>query len=286
MNDFEASEELPNTFQEENVFQAEKISKHRKRRGKDEFFVKWKGWSTKHSTWEPRENILDERLLHAFLQQEKDSKSKKHYNKKRRKTSTSMKFESFDSKENSGNQNFVNCSLTVGSSYHCDVRHPPHHSPVSNVIGDAKNSYNENDYNVQLGTLDSTLDDKKNCEKMNYSPTCMTHLKGQDKKVNNNNFLNASLSTISQGGDIISADASSESNSNSNSTTYKEMPTNSLGVDYSLCFNEENSSKNEERYISTSSSGVIITDISVDSSAITFIEIPSIEKRFETDIKK
>uniref|UniRef100_A0A673MJE4 Chromobox protein homolog 8-like n=1 Tax=Sinocyclocheilus rhinocerous TaxID=307959 RepID=A0A673MJE4_9TELE len=47
----------------ERVFAAESIIKRRIRRGRMEYLVKWKGWSQKYSTWEPEENILDERLF-------------------------------------------------------------------------------------------------------------------------------------------------------------------------------------------------------------------------------
>uniref|UniRef100_A0A8C6TKJ8 Chromobox homolog 8a (Pc class homolog, Drosophila) n=1 Tax=Neogobius melanostomus TaxID=47308 RepID=A0A8C6TKJ8_9GOBI len=50
----------------ESVFAAESILKRRIRRGRWEYLVKWKGWSQKYSTWEPEENILDERLFAAF----------------------------------------------------------------------------------------------------------------------------------------------------------------------------------------------------------------------------
>lgn len=48
------------------VYAAERIMKKRVRKGTVEYFVKWKGWSQKHSTWEPEENILDRRLIDSY----------------------------------------------------------------------------------------------------------------------------------------------------------------------------------------------------------------------------
>ncbi|KAM4535961.1 chromobox protein homolog 8a [Fundulus diaphanus] len=56
----------------ESVFAAESIIKRRIRRGRWEYLVKWKGWSQKYSTWEPEENILDERLFAAFEERERE----------------------------------------------------------------------------------------------------------------------------------------------------------------------------------------------------------------------
>lgn len=58
------------------VFAAECILKKRERRKKVEYLIKWKGWSSKYNTWEPEENILDERLLEAFGEPKKRSKSR------------------------------------------------------------------------------------------------------------------------------------------------------------------------------------------------------------------
>uniref|UniRef100_A0A182WBK5 Chromo domain-containing protein n=1 Tax=Anopheles minimus TaxID=112268 RepID=A0A182WBK5_9DIPT len=51
---------------DDRVYAAEKIMKKRVRAGKAEYQVKWKGWSQRHNTWEPEENILDQRLIEMF----------------------------------------------------------------------------------------------------------------------------------------------------------------------------------------------------------------------------
>ncbi|KAM3592613.1 uncharacterized protein V6R79_022096 [Siganus canaliculatus] len=54
------------------VFDAECILSKRPRKGKFEYLVKWRGWSSKHNSWEPEENILDPRLLAAFHKREQE----------------------------------------------------------------------------------------------------------------------------------------------------------------------------------------------------------------------
>lgn len=44
--------------------------KERSRRGKRQFYIKWKGYSTRFNTWEPEENILDQRLIEMFYAQQ------------------------------------------------------------------------------------------------------------------------------------------------------------------------------------------------------------------------
>lgn len=40
------------------VYRVDKIVKERIRRGKKEYLIKWKGYSSKYNTWEPEENII------------------------------------------------------------------------------------------------------------------------------------------------------------------------------------------------------------------------------------
>lgn len=49
-----------------NVYTAERILAKRKHHGVTQYYIKWKGYSIKDSTWEPAENILDRGLLVAF----------------------------------------------------------------------------------------------------------------------------------------------------------------------------------------------------------------------------
>ncbi|XP_019864585.1 polycomb group protein Pc isoform X2 [Aethina tumida] len=70
------------------VYAAERIMKKRVRKGVVEYFVKWKGWSQKHNTWEPEENILDVRLIDLFEKSQKSDGSHKRGPKKKEKHTT------------------------------------------------------------------------------------------------------------------------------------------------------------------------------------------------------
>nr|XP_039274470.1 chromo domain-containing protein LHP1-like [Styela clava] len=59
----------------EGVFAAEMLMRKRIKKGRVEYLVKWKGWPTKFNTWEPRENILDTRLLQIFKKQEEEGET-------------------------------------------------------------------------------------------------------------------------------------------------------------------------------------------------------------------
>nr|XP_023418674.1 chromobox protein homolog 2 isoform X2 [Cavia porcellus] len=54
----------------EKVFAAECILSKRLHKVRLEYLDKWRGWSSKHNSWEPEENILDPRLLLAFQKKE------------------------------------------------------------------------------------------------------------------------------------------------------------------------------------------------------------------------
>lgn len=56
---------------EDRVFAAERIIKKRMKSRKTEYLVKWKGWSQRHNTWEPEENILDQRLIDSYERQQR-----------------------------------------------------------------------------------------------------------------------------------------------------------------------------------------------------------------------
>ena len=49
-----------------NIFAAEKILKKRMRKGKIQYLVKWSNFPKSASTWEPEDNILDQRLITEF----------------------------------------------------------------------------------------------------------------------------------------------------------------------------------------------------------------------------
>ncbi|CAH3171339.1 unnamed protein product [Porites lobata] len=53
-------------FQEPDVFAAEKILQSSTRNGKVQYLIRWANYPVSDVTWEPAENILDQRLLDEF----------------------------------------------------------------------------------------------------------------------------------------------------------------------------------------------------------------------------
>ncbi|XP_018327322.1 polycomb group protein Pc [Agrilus planipennis] len=87
------------------VYAAERIMKKRIRKGVVEYLVKWKGWSQKHNTWEPEENILDVRLIDLFERSlVKSDTHKRGPKKKDRSSEPVQQAETEDEAHNSGEE--------------------------------------------------------------------------------------------------------------------------------------------------------------------------------------
>ena len=50
----------------EQWFVVERILGERRKRGKVQFLISWKGYDASHDSWEPEENVLDQSLLDAW----------------------------------------------------------------------------------------------------------------------------------------------------------------------------------------------------------------------------
>ena len=71
----DSDEDEEDIFEDPQVFKAEKILDHRKRKGKTEYFVKWFDYSEEHNTWEPEENILDPLLITSYHEARKEQQT-------------------------------------------------------------------------------------------------------------------------------------------------------------------------------------------------------------------
>ena len=66
-DDASCTEELDNEAdQQDDIYTAEEIVKQQLRNGKPEYFINWLGYPASHNTWEPAENIPDQRLITLF----------------------------------------------------------------------------------------------------------------------------------------------------------------------------------------------------------------------------
>uniref|UniRef100_A0A0N5CBA2 Chromo domain-containing protein n=1 Tax=Strongyloides papillosus TaxID=174720 RepID=A0A0N5CBA2_STREA len=59
------------------IYIVEKLLNSRIRKNKKEYLVKWKEWGPKHNTWEPEDNILDERLIQEYEESKRSKKKHK-----------------------------------------------------------------------------------------------------------------------------------------------------------------------------------------------------------------
>ena len=54
----------------EDVYEVEELLKNRVVRGKEQYLVKWKGFSLGHSSWEPVSNLRCPRLLQHYREEQ------------------------------------------------------------------------------------------------------------------------------------------------------------------------------------------------------------------------
>ena len=71
------------------MYDAEEIIHKRRKKGKMEYLVKWKGYSSSANTWEPKKNLFDPRLIQQFLAKMKEKPKPPPEGKKRDRKSTS-----------------------------------------------------------------------------------------------------------------------------------------------------------------------------------------------------
>lgn len=106
----------------DNVYTAERILAKRKHHGVTQYYIKWKGYSIKESTWEPAENILDRSLLVAFENSPRSkASSSNHHNAHANTSSHSRNLENRTSR-NSRQRNESRSSSTSSSASTLSLR--------------------------------------------------------------------------------------------------------------------------------------------------------------------
>uniref|UniRef100_T1K537 Chromo domain-containing protein n=1 Tax=Tetranychus urticae TaxID=32264 RepID=T1K537_TETUR len=127
------------------VYAAECILKQRSKKGKTEYLVKWKDYSPRHNTWEPEENILDERLIQAFEQAQNEgynsSSDKKEDKEKREEKGKREEKEKDASKQSS--RVTSNSMATAALSTPVNTATTGNSTSVSSSIGGVDNNKSE-----------------------------------------------------------------------------------------------------------------------------------------------
>ncbi|XP_072029453.1 uncharacterized protein [Amphiura filiformis] len=133
-------------LQEPDVFAAEEIKQKRIRKGKLEYLIKWKGWSNKHNTWEPEENVLDERLLRFFEERLKQEAAQNLSNKTkgkrgRKKSGTSV-------------QKTTNSAAEHGDGQSPSTKRPKLSSSSTDTTPDGKTDNRDVNSNEKINSLE------------------------------------------------------------------------------------------------------------------------------------
>jgi hypothetical protein len=53
--------------EDSDIFECERIVKHKKVKGVTKYLCKWKGYPSKDNSWEPEEHILDKKLIEDYF---------------------------------------------------------------------------------------------------------------------------------------------------------------------------------------------------------------------------
>ncbi|KAL1491525.1 hypothetical protein ABEB36_012109 [Hypothenemus hampei] len=127
------------------VYAAERIMKKRVRKGVVEYYVKWKGWSQRHNTWEPEENILDGRLIEQFESSQKSEGGAKRGPKKKEKKEPPKEIESDDEERSGDDSQDETIPLETEKEHKHRVKKSEEKDHVDNIVKleDAKSKKEE-----------------------------------------------------------------------------------------------------------------------------------------------
>ncbi|XP_037545725.1 chromobox protein homolog 6a [Nematolebias whitei] len=153
------------------IFAAEAILKRRVRKGRLEYLVKWKGWAMKHSTWEPEENILDDRLIMGFEQKEREREI--HGPKKRGPKPRHLNTKTSSQRGETSNRNPSSRQSTSHSSLSISSRAAPSSSAPPPSLSSSSSSSSTVAPSPKLNSLAATHKLKKDihrCHRMSRRP--------------------------------------------------------------------------------------------------------------------